>query len=862
MESKKRTIDDLMLATNNDSKRRIVGADYTCYQKVDTDRLQHINELILPPEIEASVRTLYKSVFFTKQEGKTAPKRDPDLLLTRAQTFYCVSDKSGADPEGRIYASGLQNIKGSIRRLLCHEDYHEIDIENSHPCIFAQIVQRSTGSCPDIIKDYAKDKSAVLARVRQEDGFGQATDKQLKKLFIMCLVAPPGQVLDYHGKKSVILTKYKEVVDQLAVVLSQLTPHDTCYAMAREKKSSNPFGRFISMICNRAERKVLLSMAHFFDHKKSTHRIGALIHDSVLVERTNQNLLPVALLGEAQIKIKGETGFEVKLVEKSLKPTDEDWELYHGPKALNKIKSDFLKCCYTLSRKAFEQKLKRMNGFVRQPHATIPGVYVQGMDASEFINRTLSSFQFFRAANMKELLSWFTTKSDHHFELITLSDFKNVISFRNGSFDLESLKFKKFVIDVDGSWKLEDGEPVPITCHYFDTDIDITAVLSEPTPMWDKLIGHQIGPRTVCVECKAPATIKCAAATYCQFHAPDEQREETEATAADSLEWLIGRLFYDVGKYDNWQLFLLLCGDSNSGKSTVLECISAMFPLGSVGCVSANQEGTFGLQPLKSCRVVMFPDLPSNMSKVLIKETWQSMCSGEFVNIPIKRECAITKVWTAPMVAGSNVIPDWRDKSGAVVRRLSVFSWSQNVTDRDGSLKKKIISQELVTVLLRCIVSYRLACERFEDQGFWEKVACSKLKKTKARVTAECNPLAKFLQDGNDYSQCCFEPAIAGKDGLSDQPCSTTTWEELEKCFANHCRYVLKMDKATRIDGDRYPLTQAGYLVETIKLCKICNKDAKEATCRDHWHNGKNRSNRVVIRNMRIKCKKPLPVTS
>jgi len=389
------------------------------------------------------------------------------LLLTRAETFYRTSDKAGADKEGRIYAAGLQNIKGSLRRLLCYEDYHEIDIENSHPCIFAQIVQKATGSCPDCILEYAKDKSAVFVQIRQEAGFGHATDKQLKKLFIMCLVAPPGQVSDHHGKKSVILTKYKEAVDQLAVVLSQLKPHDTCYAMAREKRPTNSYGRFISMICNRAERNVLLSMARFFDHKKSKHRVGVLIHDSVLVERVNLKTLPVALLGEAQTKIKDETGFDVKLVEKSLKPTDEDWELYHGPKALNKIKTDFLKCCYTLSRKASEQKLKRMNGFVRQPHATIPGVYVQGMEASEFINRTLSSFQFFRAANMKELLSWFTTKTDYHFELLTLSSFKNVISFRSGCFDLESLKFYKFVKGVDGSWALESGEPVPITCHYF-----------------------------------------------------------------------------------------------------------------------------------------------------------------------------------------------------------------------------------------------------------------------------------------------------------------------------------------------------------------------------------------------------------
>jgi hypothetical protein len=62
---------------------------YTCFQKVDTDRLQHINELVLTPELELSVRALYKSVFFTKPERKKQqPKRDPDLLLTRAETVY------------------------------------------------------------------------------------------------------------------------------------------------------------------------------------------------------------------------------------------------------------------------------------------------------------------------------------------------------------------------------------------------------------------------------------------------------------------------------------------------------------------------------------------------------------------------------------------------------------------------------------------------------------------------------------------------------------------------------------------------------------------------------------------------------
>ena len=201
-----------------------------------------------------------------------------------------------------------------------------------------------------------------------------------------------------------------------------------------------------------------------------------------------------------------------------------------------------------------------------------------------------------------------------------------------------------------------------------------------------------------------------------------------------------------------------------------------------------------------------------------------------------------------------------------MVKRLSVFPWSQNVTERDTTLKKKIINTELVTVLLRCIVSYRMACERFANDGFWEKVSCDLLNDTKNEVTADCNPLAKFLRDGNDYCQVCFEPAVKGKDGAPDQKCSVTSWEELEKIYVNHQRYVLKLDKCLPID-DKYPLAAAGYVVKIKKFCKVCGLAANEATCGpknkssygDHWNDGKNRRNKVVVKNMRLNIKKSLP---
>ena len=51
---------------------------------------------------------------------------------------------------------------------------------------------------------------------------------------------------------------------------------------------------------------------------------------------------------------------------------------------------------------------------------------------------------------------------------------------------------------------------------------------------------------------------------------------------------LIGKDFYELGKYDHWQVALFLLGDGNCGKSTVMHCVERMLPEGSVGTISRD----------------------------------------------------------------------------------------------------------------------------------------------------------------------------------------------------------------------------------------------------------------------------------
>jgi hypothetical protein len=305
------------------------------------------------------------------------------------------------------------------------------------------------------------------------------------------------------------------------------------------------------------------------------------------------------------------------------------------------------------------------------------------------------------------------------------------------------------------------------------------------------------------------------------------------------LETLIGRLFYPIGKHDNWQALPDLKGDANTGKGTLCELIGRMFPVGSVGVIGASKEATFGLETLYQQRLVVVPDLPLNFSKVLNQTDFQSMVSGEGVTIPRKNRPAITgQPWRVPMLFAGNFLPDYIDKSGSISRRLVIFLFLNLVSNRDTNLKDKIIKHELVSFMMRCIYKYRRACDENEGKDFWKFVAPESLRDIQSEVKQQTNYLANFLRNGDDYYQ------IIHKQG------ETTLLSDLSKAFSNHMKYTHKIDKAT-IGEDKHPIKDAGYTISDPNLCKICNHHATKENCGDHY-NPKNRRKVYVINDMQI----------
>jgi phage/plasmid-associated DNA primase len=166
------------------------------------------------------------------------------------------------------------------------------------------------------------------------------------------------------------------------------------------------------------------------------------------------------------------------------------------------------------------------------------------------------------------------------------------------------------------------------------------------------------------------------------------------------LEILIGRLFYPLQKHDNWQVMPYLYGDGNTGKGTLCDLVKRMFPSGSVGVITATQEAVFGLEALFQKRLILIPDMPEKFSKKLNQSDFQSMITGEGVNIARKNKTAVSDVdWTTPILGAGNYLPDYKDNSGSISRRMVVFKYDKLVAEPDTQLKEKIVNTELAFII-------------------------------------------------------------------------------------------------------------------------------------------------------------------
>ena len=203
-----------------------------------------------------------------------------------------------------------------------------------------------------------------------------------------------------------------------------------------------------------------------------------------------------------------------------------------------------------------------------------------------------------------------------------------------------------------------------------------------------------------------------------------------------------GKMCFDVGDVDSWQVIPFLKGIAGSGKSTLItKVFKKFYDSEDVRTLSNNIERKFGLSSLYDGFMFIAPEVKGDLC--LEQAEFQSLVSGEDVSIAQKYEKAKSVEWKTPGILGGNEVPNWKDNSGSILRRLLTFNFSKQVKDTDPHLDVKL-DTELAVILVKCIRAYLDYSQKYADQNIWNIVP-KYFKTVQNDVAKVTNTLQHFL---------------------------------------------------------------------------------------------------------------------
>lgn len=326
---------------------------------------------------------------------------------------------------------------------------------------------------------------------------------------------------------------------------------------------------------------------------------------------------------------------------------------------------------------------------------------------------------------------------------------RHVWSFQNGLLDARPIDenrdqqtgIRKFTFYKYSSADFSELDPTLVSCKYFDLPFESHDDLPDwydiPTPSMQCVLDYQKFEESVC-------------------------------------RWIyvfMGRLCFDVNELDGWQVIPFLKGIAQSGKSTLITKVARKFyECEDVAVLSNNIEKKFGLQSIHKGFVFISPEIKGDLQ--LEQAEFQSMVSGEDVSVARKNEAALSMQWKTPGILGGNEVPNWKDNSGSILRRLATVNFCRQIAPdvADPHLDDKL-ELEMPAILCKCLRAYLEYSSKYADKDIWN-ILPKYFKQVQNQVATVTNSLQHFL---------CSEKFSFGKELFIPQKIFVAQ-------FNQHCR--------------------------------------------------------------------------
>lgn len=263
-----------------------------------------------------------------------------------------------------------------------------------------------------------------------------------------------------------------------------------------------------------------------------------------------------------------------------------------------------------------------------------------------------------------------------------------------------------------------------------------------------------------------------------------------------TLCFMMGRMLYDVGELDDWQMFIFLLGVAGTGKSTIVENILKFFyEAADIGIIGNNAQKQFALSGLVGKKIILGPEIKGDWT--IDQAELQSMVSGESVSVNTKYKAAASEKFTSHLAIAGNIAPQFEDHAGNMARRMLLFEFQYKVLKKDTKLKHKI-QVELPFIIQACNKGYLCTVHELGGKGLWE-ILPGEFKKSQEAMAENSNPLVSFLRS---------DSVIRG----SDQYCR-------EKIFVAALNEYCKNHKLSNVkwSNQYYTSTFADFDIQTSK---------------------------------------------
>jgi hypothetical protein len=215
----------------------------------------------------------------------------------------------------------------------------------------------------------------------------------------------------------------------------------------------------------------------------------------------------------------------------------------------------------------------------------------------------------------------------------------------------------------------------------------------------------------------------------------------------DVSRWVyvfIGRLFFDLGELDNWQVAMFLEGVAGSGKSTITKIVKKFYEACDVGVLSNNIEKTFGLSSLKDKLLFLAPEIKGDLR--LEQSEFQLLIEGGDMQLPVKFKESHYTIWKIPGLFAGNEPPNYTDNSGSISRRLVVLKFLKKVFNKDSDLDAKL-TKELPALMKKSACAYLSAVNQYRGQDFWSSLP-KYFRDTQQDMAQNTHALEHFISSG------------------------------------------------------------------------------------------------------------------